>query len=111
MRGLPAVERRSGLEDGPDGVVVANQTADLARADVTLVAPSRWIAGLAAQSPLIGHWPVRVIPNGLDLSVFRPISRAAAREVLGLPQDEDLVLFSPWKRRPIGKAEHSWPRP
>ena len=65
-----------------------------ARANVTLVAPSRWIAGLAKQSPLVGHWPVEMIPNGLDLSVFRPISRAAAREVLGLPQDEQVVLFS-----------------
>jgi glycosyltransferase involved in cell wall biosynthesis len=65
-----------------------------ARANVTLVAPSQWIAGLAKQSPLVGHWPVTVIPNGLDLTVFRPINRVAAREVLGLPQDEHFVLFS-----------------
>jgi glycosyltransferase involved in cell wall biosynthesis len=65
-----------------------------AKANVTLVAPSQWIAGLARQSPLVGHWPVQVIPNGLDLSVFRPISRTAAREVLGLPQEEQVVLFS-----------------
>lgn len=65
-----------------------------AGADVTLVAPSRWIARLAEQSPLVGHWPVRVIPNGLNLNVFRPIDQASARAVLGLPQNEDLVLFS-----------------
>lgn len=65
-----------------------------ARANVTLVAPSRWIAGLASRSPLVGHWPVTIIPNGLDLTVFRPINRAAAREVLGLPQDEQVILFS-----------------
>ncbi|GMV49500.1 MAG: D-inositol-3-phosphate glycosyltransferase [Nitrospirae bacterium] len=65
-----------------------------ADAKVTLVAPSRWIAGLARHSPLVGHWPLEVIPNGLDLSVFRPIRRTAAREVLGLPQDESVVLFS-----------------
>ena len=65
-----------------------------ADANVTVVAPSRWIAGLAEQSPLVGHWPVQVIPNGLNLSVFRPIEQASARAVLGLPQDEDLVLFS-----------------
>ena len=65
-----------------------------ARANVTLVAPSRWIADLASKSPLVRHWPVKVIPNGLNLEVFRPISRSAAREVMGLPQDEDLVLFS-----------------
>lgn len=65
-----------------------------ADANVTLVAPSRWIAGLAAQSPLVKHWPVEIIPNGLNLTVFRPIRQAAAREVLGLPQDEALILFS-----------------
>ncbi|MGC3976535.1 MAG: glycosyltransferase family 4 protein [Nitrospira sp.] len=65
-----------------------------AGANVTLVAPSRWIARLAEQSPLVGHWPVQVIPNGLNLNVFRPIDQASARAVLGLPQNEALVLFS-----------------
>lgn len=65
-----------------------------AGANVTLVAPSRWIAGIAAQSPLVKHWPVEVIPNGLNLTVFRPVRKAAAREVLGLPQDEAVILFS-----------------
>jgi glycosyltransferase involved in cell wall biosynthesis len=75
-----------------------------AGANVTLVAPSRWIAGLAAQSPLVRHWPVEVIPNGLDLSLFRPINRAAAREVLGLPQDEAVVLFSSVETRAYRKG-------
>jgi glycosyltransferase involved in cell wall biosynthesis len=64
------------------------------RANIHLVVPSRWIAGLAAQSPLVGHWPRHVIPNGVDLNIFRPISREAAREVFGLPQGEPVVLFS-----------------
>ena len=64
------------------------------RANIHLVVPSRWIAGLAAQSPLVGHWPRHVIPNGVDLNVFRPIGREAAREVFGLRQDEPVVLFS-----------------
>jgi glycosyltransferase involved in cell wall biosynthesis len=64
------------------------------RVNVHLVVPSRWMAGLAAQSPLIGHWPRHVIPNGVDLNVFSPISRAAAREVFRLPQDQAVVLFS-----------------
>jgi glycosyltransferase involved in cell wall biosynthesis len=65
-----------------------------AKANVTLVAPSRWIAGLAQQSPLVRHWALEVIPNGIDLGLFRPIDRQAAREVLGLPQGEQVVLFS-----------------
>jgi glycosyltransferase involved in cell wall biosynthesis len=64
------------------------------RANIHLVVPSRWIAGLAAQSPLVGHWPRHVIPNGVDLRVFRPISRTAAKEVFGLPPDQPVVLFS-----------------
>ena len=65
-----------------------------ASAKIYLVAPSRWMAGLAAQSPLVGHWPRHIIPNGIDLELFRPISRTAAREIFGLPPDEPTVLFS-----------------
>jgi teichuronic acid biosynthesis glycosyltransferase TuaC len=35
----------------------------------------------------------RVIPSGLDLDLFRPMSKATAREALQLPQDRRLVLF------------------
>lgn len=38
---------------------------------LTLVTPSDWLAGLVRQSFLQGY-PVRVLPNGIDLSVFRP---------------------------------------
>ncbi len=75
-----------------------------ANANVTLVAPSRWIAGLARQSPLVGHWPLEMIPNGIDVHLFRPISRAAAREVLGLPPDEQVVLFSSVETRAYRKG-------
>lgn len=39
--------------------------------DLTIVAPSRWLAGLARRSFLGGH-PIEVIYNGIDLSVFKP---------------------------------------
>lgn len=64
------------------------------RSRLTLVAPSRWIAGLVAQSPLLQRFPVHLIPNGLDTDVFRPVPKAAAREVLGLDPSERVVLFS-----------------
>ncbi|MDS0276769.1 glycosyltransferase [Halomicroarcula sp. S1AR25-4] len=34
-----------------------------------------------------------VIPHGVDLSVFRPMDQSTAREELGWPQDERIVLF------------------
>ncbi len=36
----------------------------------------------------------RVIPNGIDRSVFRPIDRAQARAELGWPQSERVSLFA-----------------
>ncbi|MEU4418813.1 glycosyltransferase, partial [Nocardia salmonicida] len=37
---------------------------------------------------------VEVVHPGVDLSVFRPIDKAAARERLGLPQDAHVLLFA-----------------
>lgn len=40
-----------------------------------------------------------VMPSGLDLQFFRPTNQAAAREKLGLPEGEKLVLF-------VGRPNH-----
>jgi glycosyltransferase involved in cell wall biosynthesis len=64
------------------------------RSRLTIVAPSRWIEGLARESPLLSRFPVRRIPNGIDLERFRPVERAEARTRLGLPADGPVVLFS-----------------
>ncbi len=40
--------------------------------DIMLVTPSRWIADLTRQS-FLGGYPVKVINNGVNLSVFRPM--------------------------------------
>lgn len=39
--------------------------------DLTIVTPSKWLAALVGQSFLKDH-PIRVINNGIDLSVFSP---------------------------------------
>jgi glycosyltransferase involved in cell wall biosynthesis len=36
----------------------------------------------------------RVIPNGVDLSIFRPGDRRAARAELGIPQEAHVLLFA-----------------
>ncbi len=41
--------------------------------DLTLVSPSNWLASLAEQS-FLGCYDVKVIPNGIDTSVFRPVA-------------------------------------
>lgn len=53
-----------------------------ATCDITVVAPSSWTERLARESPLLGRFPVRRIPNGLDTRIFKPIPRHAACEIL-----------------------------
>lgn len=60
---------------------------------IHLIAPSSWIADCAAQSVLMRTWPVSVIPNPLDLHRFRPMPRATARQILGLPINGQMLLF------------------
>src|SRR5882757_1616382 len=61
--------------------------------DLTIVAPSRWLAGMARRSSLFSHRRIEIIPNGLDLSRYKPIDRKAAREYLDLPVGGSVLLF------------------
>src|SRR5207245_102434 len=59
-----------------------------------LATPSQWLMNRALTSVLRGavrDW--KVIPNGIDLSVFRPGPKSAARQELGLPQNVWISLF------------------
>lgn len=55
------------------------------------VAPSRWMAAQARAGIWAGR-AVAHIPNGLDLGVYRPHARAAARAALGLPAAGPIAL-------------------
>lgn len=65
-----------------------------ARSALTIVAPSRWIADLARRSPLLGRFPVHIIPNGLDTEIFRPVPKPSARRTLGIDPSRKVILFS-----------------
>lgn len=58
-----------------------------------VVTPSVWLGDCVRASNLMGHLTVKVIPNGVDHHIFKPLDRKFARDVLGLPQDSKLVLF------------------
>jgi glycosyltransferase involved in cell wall biosynthesis len=57
------------------------------------VTPSRWLAGEVRRSPILGKFPVDVIPYGLDLEEFAPRHRGNVRDLLGIPQDARVLLF------------------
>ena len=58
--------------------------------DLMIVAPSKWTAEQAKAS-FFRDYPVQVIYNGIDLSVFRP-TYGSFREKYGIPEDKKLVL-------------------
>ena len=61
--------------------------------DMTLVTPSNWLAECAKSSSLLKKYPVKVIANGLDAEVYKPLNRPQVRYSLNLPQNKHLVLF------------------
>lgn len=61
--------------------------------DLTVVTPSSWLAEQAERSSLFGDHKIEVIPNALDTEVYKPRNSSLGRELFGLPQDKQLVLF------------------
>jgi glycosyltransferase involved in cell wall biosynthesis len=59
----------------------------------------------AAMKRMLGRADAHVVPNGVDLGVFRPLDRAECRRALGLPADGRLVLF-PYDPRRREKRHH-----
>ena len=61
--------------------------------NLTIVGLSRWLAGCAEQSSLFRKNKVVCLPNPIDTSVYSPLEKTVARDLLRLPQDKKLVLF------------------
>ena len=96
---------RSGCGDCPDLTIYPgipkDRTAEnftlkqqiFSRTRLNLTAPSKWLMDKAERSllaPAIEE--ARVIPNGVDTSVFRPGDKAVERSRLGLPHDSRILL-------------------
>jgi glycosyltransferase involved in cell wall biosynthesis len=61
--------------------------------NLTVVAPSHWMADCARTSSLFRDTRIEVIPNGIDINRFAPVDRVTARNELSLPLDKKLILF------------------
>lgn len=65
------------------------------RSRLYIATPSHWLMDKVRQSMLArAIVEARVIPHGIDLSLFRPGSRQGARAELELPQNVDVFLFT-----------------
>ncbi len=62
------------------------------KTDLTVVAPSRWLAQMARESPLLTGHDVHCIPYSVDVETFRPIPQAEARRELGISPDAKVLM-------------------
>lgn len=58
--------------------------------NLTIVTPSKWLADLVIQS-FLKEYPVRIINNGVDLSVFKPTA-SNFRDRYGIKENEIMLL-------------------
>ena len=60
---------------------------------VQVITPSKWLEGCVKSSSLLAHWPVEVIHNPLNDSLFSPVDRTIACMNLGLDPEKKYILF------------------
>lgn len=65
--------------------------------NLTIITPSKWLRDMVKQS-FLGNYPVKVINNGVDLSLFKPIP-SSFREKYGLQKKKVLLgVASIWSK-------------
>lgn len=57
-----------------------------------VVVPSRWMANSVKQSSLLGVRNPTVIPNTIEIDVFKPYVKAEAKKILKIPADHFVLL-------------------
>lgn len=60
--------------------------------NLTIIAPSRWMAESVKKSSILGSVNVVNIPNTLDTSVFKPTAKVEARAKLGLDPGKFILM-------------------
>ena len=68
------------------------------QSSLQIICPSNWMAGVARKAPLLEGIPVHAVPNPINVQIFKPIDKLAARRLLGLPERGHLLLLGATSR-------------
>ena len=79
-KGCPNIKRYSWTFDRSRYLYELKRELFSSELDITVITPSEWLAGLVKKS-FFGRYPVKVINNGIDLSLFKPSGVERDREV------------------------------
>lgn len=63
------------------------------RCPIHIISPSEWLAHQARRSVILGDRPITVIPHGLDLTRYKPLNQAFAREIFNLDPAKKILLY------------------
>jgi glycosyltransferase involved in cell wall biosynthesis len=74
--------------------VFRRKKAAWSKSPFEVIAPSRWLANVAASSSLLRRHAVHTIPNAIDTVTFAPADKDLARSEFGLPGNAIVLLFS-----------------
>lgn len=84
------------LKDNSDRLaheVLTEKLAALENANLTIVTPSKWLGEQAKKSELFGKHRVEVIPNSLEIDIYKPTDKTLAKKQLGIDPNEFVILF------------------
>jgi glycosyltransferase involved in cell wall biosynthesis len=102
LRLEPAIRRDATAENW------RRKQAIYAGSRLQVATPSRWLRDRVVESMLGPQVrDLRVIPNGIDTSVFHPAQRREVREALGLPLDDRIVLLTTGSRGSMWKDDQT----
>lgn len=65
----------------------------IAKENISVVAISPWLKQKANESYIMQNKKIHYIPNSVDINNFSPHERTAARNLLGLPADKNMILL------------------
>lgn len=71
--------------------------------NLKIVTPSSSLGAYSIKSRMFARFPHKVIPNGLELDMYKPYDKIFSRRVFNLPEDKTIFLFvshklkSKWK--------------
>ena len=60
---------------------------------IQIITPSSWLKNCVKESKLMSNWPVKVIPNPIDVNKWKPMNKKIARNQLRLNENAKLILF------------------
>jgi glycosyltransferase involved in cell wall biosynthesis len=61
--------------------------------DLTIIAPSQWMAKEAEKSEILKDFSIHTIPNPIDTNVWKPFSKQSAKDELNINTNKKLILF------------------